>query len=545
MKRKNLMPFVMLFVFLGIFSFSTLVSKSSGGDDPCRIINGITNTINKGSFTDTFIQVGKDSTSVPIEYIDKYNQKNNGYSVLFGVSSSPEYTYNESFNYSLGTINRSMINSTLSTNGLTFANTTKIELFDDNSIIINSLFARVLIDEDSSIDSIDELVGRPLLVAGTELTIAAIYDVTVNPEKNFVTNQLFHNAFGNLFFINNTSFSKLSSTFDFYISLGNNFKMNEINYKYTSGFISHHGLYSFYNPLENKMIITNTYVKVVKSELLEYINYQQLLITLLMFSFAFYLYFSSKSYTASLINNVFTIMFYVALFPTFAFFTKHSNITILAKDFYTMKLYDPMFIKTFVISNCIAICVLLLVTLIYRIQNRTIKEEFLILKERIKNSFALNMFDNPAKVKTISKPIKFLSEGDKANKLIFILLLLFVSIFNVLMTFSFHLTLKEAIMWQKWVFFIFALLFALQLANIFYKEKVFVNSRNHLIASFVAVPLAALIFLVFSLLLPANFTLTPAMIVFLILSVLINFIALFLNMKKYKNVEKQTTAKIH
>lgn len=541
MKRKNLMPFVMLFAFLGIFSFSTLVSKSSSNDDPRRIINGITNNINKGSFTDTFIQVGKDSTSLPIEYVDNYNQKNNGYSVLFGVSNSPEYSYKESFNYSLATINRSMINSTLSTNGLTFANTTKIELFDENSIIINSLFARVLIDEDSSIDRIDELVGRPLLVAGTELTIAAIYDVTVTSEKNFVTNQLFHNAFGNLFFISNNSFSNLSSPFDFYISLGDNFKMNEINYQYTSGFISPHGLYSFFDPLENKMILADTYVKEAKSNLLEYINYQQLLISILIFSFAFYLYFGSKSYSVPFIDYVFTFMFYFVLFPLFAFFTKHSNITILNKDFYTMKLFDPMFIKTFVISNFVVISILLLITLIYRFNNRTIKEEFTILKDHIKNSFALNMFNNSKKVKSITKPIKKLTKSEKAKKLSFIISMMFVSIFNILMTFSFHLTLKETIMWQKGVFFVFTLLFALQLANIFYKEKVLVNSRNHLIASYISVPLAALIFLVFSLILPANFPLTPAMIVFLILSVLINFIALFFNMKRYKNAEKQTT----
>ena len=107
----------------------------------------------------------------------------------------------------MATIEKSLINNTQSTNGLTFTNSDKMSLFDDNSIIINSTFAQFLIDSDSSLETINDLIGRSLSIENTNLIIAAIYNASTTSDTNFVINNLFYNAFGNIFFVSNAQFS--------------------------------------------------------------------------------------------------------------------------------------------------------------------------------------------------------------------------------------------------------------------------------------------------------------------------------------------------
>lgn len=541
MKRKNITPFVMLFIFLGVFSLSSLISNVSSSDNSNRIINGITNNLNKGNSSNTFIKVGENSKNFPTDYIVKYNQKNYGYSTLFGLSDDiVEDSYEESFNFRLATIEKSLINNTQSTNGLTFTNSDKMSLFDDNSIIINSTFAQFLIDSDSSLETINDLIGRSLSIANTNLIIAAIYNASTTSDTNFVINNLFYNAFGNIFFVSNAQFSSIVSSYDFYISIGKNYEMNLINYKYTSGFISNHGLFTFFDPYNNQMIVADDYVNTVNFGFLSFINCQQLMITIILFSVAIYLYLYSQSYSIPLTEFIKNVLLYTLLLLVFAFFSSKANITIIEADFYMIKLFEPVFIKVFLISTFCVITILLLTSIIFKGRNKTLSDEFHNLKLGISKLIFSKEKPSDASSKHKTTKVNTKNDNNKKKQLSYFLLILFVTIFNLLMTFSFYLTLKEEIVWQKLVLFGFTLLFSVQLTYIFYKEIILVNSRNRLIVSYILIPLAALLFFLSSLILPKAFSLSITMVVFLFLSVIINYIALVLNKKKYDKISKKS-----
>ncbi|MDY0214739.1 MAG: hypothetical protein RBS24_04370 [Bacilli bacterium] len=348
-------------IVIGSFSFSIFASNTSSWEDHSRMIAGITNTLVEKNISQTLIKVNDNHTSIITEKFDIYNNRNYGYSTMFALSNQI-YSSDSSFDYSIGTIEKSKINEALGTNGLAFINKENLSLFEQNSIVITSLYAQLLISNNNRYDDIQSLIGEQITVINTEFKIAAIYDPFLEESENRITtNSLFQNTFGNVFFIMNSRFYELINESSIYFTIGQKLSMNQINFSYVKDSLNTQSFKEFLNPLDRQWIDSSTYLSTIKEEKSKTIFIMSLIFGLIFLSIATVLANINNQSKLPFKDPLFALIFIPYANLLLAFFLKTNNYYLLKDRFYISKLLDRQLLITLFASQFVFIIILFVI----------------------------------------------------------------------------------------------------------------------------------------------------------------------------------------